>query len=105
MEGVVRGNWNEMQSTPVFLPGDSHGQSRLAECSPKGRKERNMIEVTEHVSSVNTIQNKIESIYITLESHLLIIPVNLIFQRQIISYFHQLRLAYGLLGFYTDRIM
>ena len=25
--------------TPVFLPGESHGRSSLADCSPQGRKE------------------------------------------------------------------
>ena len=37
------GNW---QSTPVFLPGESHGQRSLAGCSPRGRKESGMTEVT-----------------------------------------------------------
>ena len=27
------------QVTPVFLPGESHGQRNLAGCSPRGRKE------------------------------------------------------------------
>ena len=27
------------QPTPVFLPGESHGQRRLAGCGPQGRKE------------------------------------------------------------------
>ena len=27
------------QPTPVFLPGESHGQRSLAGCSPWGRKE------------------------------------------------------------------
>ena len=27
------------QPTPVFLPGESHGQRGLAGCSPRGRKE------------------------------------------------------------------
>ena len=32
-------NW---QPTPVFLPGESHGQRSLAGCSPWGRKESDM---------------------------------------------------------------
>ena len=32
------------QPTPVFLPGESHGQRRLAGCSPVGRKELDMTE-------------------------------------------------------------
>ena len=36
------------QPTPVFLPGESHGQRSLAGYSPQGPKESNMTEVTEH---------------------------------------------------------
>ena len=32
------------QSTPVFLPGESHGQKSLVGCSPWGRKESDMTE-------------------------------------------------------------
>ena len=32
----------EWQSTPVFLPGKSHGQGNLVCCSPWGRKELDM---------------------------------------------------------------
>ena len=35
------------QSTPVFLPGESHGQRSLAGYSPKGCKESDMTQVTE----------------------------------------------------------
>ena len=34
------------QPTPVFLPGESHGQRSLAGYSPQGHKESNMTEVT-----------------------------------------------------------
>ena len=34
----------EMQPTPVFLPGESHGQQSLAGYSPWGRKEWDMAE-------------------------------------------------------------
>ena len=34
----------EWQPTPVFLPGESHGQRSLAVCSPRGRKEPDMTE-------------------------------------------------------------
>jgi len=30
--------------TPVFLPGESHGQRRLASCSPQGHKESDITE-------------------------------------------------------------
>ena len=36
------------QSTPVFLPGKSHGQRSLAECSPWGHKE---LDTTERLST------------------------------------------------------
>ena len=36
------------QPTPVFLPGDSHGQRSLVGYSPWGHKELDMPEVTEH---------------------------------------------------------
>ena len=37
------------QPTPVFLPGESHGQRRLVGYSPWGRKE---LDVTERLSTV-----------------------------------------------------
>ena len=36
------------QLTPVFLPGESHGQRSLAGCSPRGHKESDMTEATQH---------------------------------------------------------
>ena len=33
------------QSTPVFLPGESHGQRSLGDYSPEGHKESGTIEV------------------------------------------------------------
>ena len=33
------------QPTPLFLPGESHGQSNLAGYSPQGHKELDMTEV------------------------------------------------------------
>ena len=36
------------QPTPVFLPGESHGQRSLAGCSPWRHKEQDMTEVTQH---------------------------------------------------------
>ena len=37
----------EWQPTPVFLPGECHGQRRLAGCSPRGRKESGTTGATE----------------------------------------------------------
>ena len=44
------------QSTPVFLPGEYHGQRSLASNSSQGRKEEDMTEATQHsqVSSHST---------------------------------------------------
>ena len=36
----------EWQPTPVFLPGESHGQRSLVGCSPWGRKESDTAECT-----------------------------------------------------------
>ena len=36
------------QATPVFLPGESHGQRCLAGYGPQGCKESDMTEATEH---------------------------------------------------------
>ena len=38
------------QPTPVFLPGESHGQRNLADYGPWGLKEPDMTEVTEQAS-------------------------------------------------------
>ena len=40
------------QPTPVFLPGESHGQGSLAGCSPWGHKEADRTEATEQASSM-----------------------------------------------------
>ena len=44
-EDPLRRAW---QSTPVFLPGESHGQRNLAGYSPWGHSELDMTEATEH---------------------------------------------------------
>ena len=36
------------QPTPVFLPGESHGQRGLAGCGPRGHKESDMTKATQH---------------------------------------------------------
>ena len=41
-------------TTPVFLPGESHGQRILAGYSSQGHKESDMTEVTEHECMVVT---------------------------------------------------
>ena len=37
-----------MQPTPLFLPGESHGQMSLEGDSPQGCKEFYMTEITQH---------------------------------------------------------
>ena len=37
-----------MATTPVFLPGESHGQKSLVSYSPWGRKELDMTEQLTH---------------------------------------------------------
>ena len=37
-----------MATTPVFLPGEPHGQRSLAGYSPRGHRESNTTEATEH---------------------------------------------------------
>ena len=41
--GGGQGAW---QPTPVFLPGEAHGQGSLVGCSPQGLKELDSTEVT-----------------------------------------------------------
>ena len=42
-----------MQPTPIFLPGESHGQRSLEGYSLWGRKESDTTEVTEHTRASN----------------------------------------------------
>ena len=46
--------WRKLQSTLVFLPGESHVQRSLASCSPWGRKELDTTEVTQHTRTLGT---------------------------------------------------
>ena len=43
LDEVWRRKW---QPTPVFLPGESHGQRSLVGCSPRGRTESDTTEAT-----------------------------------------------------------
>ena len=43
------------QSTPVFLPRESHGQKSLVDYSPQHRTECNMTEMTQHACTWSTI--------------------------------------------------
>ena len=45
------------QPTPVFLPGESHGQRSLVGCSPRGHKELDMTERI-HFTSLSIITSK-----------------------------------------------
>ena len=45
--GVGKISWRRAwQPTTVFLPGEFHGQSSLADYSPQGHKESDMTEAT-----------------------------------------------------------
>ena len=47
--GSGRSSWRKAwQLTPIFLPGESHGQRSLAGYGPQGHKESDMTEATEH---------------------------------------------------------
>ena len=49
---VRKTSWRRArQPSPVFLPGESHGQRSLAGYSPWGRKESDTTEVTEHLDT------------------------------------------------------
>ena len=41
-----------MATTPVFLPGESHGQRSLAGYSPRGQKELDMTEQLTHTCDI-----------------------------------------------------
>ena len=48
---VVKTPWRKTwQPTPVFLPGQAHGQRSLAGYSPWGPKESDRTEVTKHAA-------------------------------------------------------
>ena len=51
--GRSPGNANG-QPSPVFLPGESHGQRSLAGHGPWDLRESDMIEVTKHARKHNT---------------------------------------------------
>ena len=43
LSSIIGKFWRrKWQPTPVFLPGEFHGQRILVECSPWGRKESDM---------------------------------------------------------------
>ena len=45
MPGLGKISWRRAwQLTPVFLPGELHGQRSLAGCSPRGRRESDATE-------------------------------------------------------------
>ena len=66
--------WEEGKATtPVFLPGESHGQRSLVGDSPQGHKELDMTEATLHApahSWVGALIRRIFAVWIVLESHL-----------------------------------
>ena len=55
-----RGKW---QPTPVFLPGESHGQKSMVSCSPKGHKESDMTEQLKHTHGHDVKRRKLHSLW------------------------------------------
>ena len=47
--GSIPGSERHTESTPVFLPGESHGQRRLAGYTQRDSKESDTTEATEHL--------------------------------------------------------
>ena len=45
------------QPTPIFLPGESHGQRSLEGHSPQGHKESDMTEANEHAADIYKGEN------------------------------------------------
>ena len=54
--GVGNGTPVQWHPAPVFLPGKSHGQRKLAASNPWGRKE---LDMTEQQTLLNTTDHKI----------------------------------------------
>ena len=60
----VRSLGQEDQPTPVFLPGESHGQGSLVGYSPWGRKE---LDMTKRLTlSVRTLNFILESLHLKM---------------------------------------
>ena len=59
----------EWQPTPVFLPGESHGQRNLAGYSPWGHKESGMTEVTEYLYMQSTSLHTADPHHCTAEAN------------------------------------
>ena len=49
--------WRRGQPTPVFLPGESHGQKSLAGSSPWGHKELDTTEYTDFSNEIRKHQH------------------------------------------------
>ena len=56
----------EMQPTPVFLPGESRGQRNLAGYSPWGHKELDTTEATQHTHTEILCPNSLHSFLLSL---------------------------------------
>ena len=50
------------QPTPVFLPGESHGQRSLVGYSPWSHNELDVTEVTGHVNHATLAQNMLDMV-------------------------------------------
>ena len=57
------------QPTPVFLPGESHGQRSLVGYSPWGHREPDITETTQHGSSQGQEKVKLTIHHHTVKNH------------------------------------
>ena len=58
----------QILTTPVFLPGESHGVRSLVGYSPEGHKELNMIEATEHTHRIQLHQILLQGTHLAFGS-------------------------------------
>ena len=65
---VGRTPWRrKRQPTPVFLPGDSHGQRGLAGCSLGGHKQLGTTEATQHAHVQEELLGHKETLFLIFE--------------------------------------
>ena len=78
------------QTTPVFLPGESHGHRSLAKYNSQSHKESDMTEATEHVCTHTHTHTSI--LIIIYSDFSPVLQLNLL-QKKIVRYFHILFLS------------
>ena len=61
--GVQSLVWEDGQPTPLFLPGESHGQRSLESYSPWGHKESDMTELLTLTQNIRTQSSYLKNNY------------------------------------------